>query len=157
MEAIGQYLVRLTAAALLCAIVTAFFGAKGSFGAVIKLLAGIFLTLNIVSPWVQIRISDISDWADSFSAAADAVGAQGQNAAREAMVDSIIEKTSAYILDKARSLDADLTVEVFLSDADIPVPCRVHISGNISPYGKKMLISMIENELGIPQEEQIWT
>ena len=156
MDGIGQYLLQLTAAALVCSVVLSFFGKKGTFGAVIKLLAGIYLTLNIVSPWVQIRLDELSDFADGFSIAADAIGADGQNAARDAMTESITQNVSAYILDKAKSLDAELTVEVILDDGDIPAPCGVRISGNISPYGKQVLSNMIEENLGIPLEDQIW-
>lgn len=156
MQEIGQYLLRLTAAALVCGMVTAFFGSKGSFSAVIKLLAGIYLMLNIVSPWVQIRIEELTDLVGGYSADADALGKEGESAARDAMVESISQKTSAYILDKARSLDAELTVEVFLDDSTIPIPSGVHISGNISPYGKQLLSSFISQDLGIPLEEQKW-
>lgn len=156
MEEIGQYMLRLTAAALVCSIATVLAGKKGSLGAVIKLLAGVYLTLNIVSPWMQVRWLELTDLTEGFSAAANDVGLEGQNAAREAMAESITQKTSAYILDKAGSFGAELTVEVILDTSAIPVPCGVRISGSISPYGKRVLSSMIEEELGIPTEEQIW-
>lgn len=156
MQEIGQYLLRLTAAALVCGIVTGIFGNKGTFGGVIKLLAGVYLTLHIVSPWVQLRLAEWSDLSGNFSAAAGNICAQGQNTAREAMAQSISQRTQAYILDKARSLDVALTVEVFLDDATIPAPCGVRIEGAISPYAKKVLSQMMKDDLGIPPEEQIW-
>ncbi len=156
MEFIGQYLLKLTAAALICGMITAFFGKKGTFGAVIQLLAGMFLTLSILSPWVQLRLDELSGWTAGMSAGAEALGQTGQNTAREAMVKRITEKTAAYILDKASALDADLAVEVLLDDSAIPVPCGVRIQGNVSPYAKKVLSNLLETELGIAPEEQIW-
>ena len=156
MEEIGQYLLRLTAAALVCGIATAFLGAKGAFGGVIKLLAGIYLTLHIVSPWVQLRLDVWADLSGNFTTAAGQFSAQGQNTAREAMAERITQQTQAYILDKARSLDAELTVDVFLGDGAIPVPIGVRLEGNISPYARKLLSQMLKDDLGIPAEEQIW-
>jgi hypothetical protein len=72
------------------------------------------------------------------------------------MAERIIQQTQAYILDKARSLDAELTVEVFLGDGTIPVPIGVRLEGNISPYARKLLSQMLQDDLGIPAEEQIW-
>jgi len=156
MQQIGHYLLQLTAAAFLCSIAMSFFGKKSTFGAVIHLLAGVFLTLSILSPWVRLRLDELDDLTSGISASADAVGKAGQNAAREAMAESIRRNTCAYILDKAGSLDAQLTVEVYLDDSDIPIPYRVQISGNVSPYAKRVLSSLIAQDLGIGVEEQIW-
>ena len=76
--------------------------------------------------------------------------------AKDAAGEIIKARTQAYILDKARSLDVALTVEVFLDDATIPAPCGVRIEGAISPYAKKVLSQMMKDDLGIPPEEQIW-
>ena len=157
MEAMGEYLLRLTTAALICGMITAFFGKKGTFGGVIQLLAGIFLTLNLVSPWVQLRLDGWTDLLQDFSVSADTLGQAGENAAREAMAKRITEQTKAYILDKAQALEAALTVEVILDDSEIPAPYGVRISGKVSPYAKRVLSDFMESELGISREEQLWT
>lgn len=157
MGAVGAYLLRLTGAALICGVVTAFFGKKGTFGGVIQLLTGIFLTLNMVSPWVQLRLGGWTDLLQDFSVSADTLGQSGEKAAREAMAQRISEQTKAYILDKAQALEASLTVEVILDDSGIPAPCGVRISGKVSPYAKGVLSDYMEKELGIPREEQLWT
>ncbi len=157
MQSIGTYLLRLTAAALICGIITAFFEKKGAFDGVMRLLAGIFLTLNILSPWVQLRLDGWMDWVDGFSVSADGLSQAGENAARDAMAKGISEKTQAYILDKAQSLGAQVQVEVILDDSAIPVPCGVRLTGNISPYAKQTLTHFLETELGISPEEQRWT
>ena len=151
------YLLRLTTAALVCGVVTAFFGKKGTFGGVIQLLAGLFLTLNILSPWIQLRLDGWTDLLQNFSVSADTLGQSGENAAREAMAKRITAETEAYILDKARALQVSLTVDVILDDSGIPAPCGVRISGQVSPYAKGVLSDFMEKELGIPRKEQLWT
>jgi len=72
------------------------------------------------------------------------------------MAQSIIDSTRAYILEKAETFGAELTVEVMLDDSSIPVPSGVRIRGNISPYNREKLGSIIQRDLGIPTEAQIW-
>jgi hypothetical protein len=72
------------------------------------------------------------------------------------MGDIIKSKTEAYILNEARKMELDITVEVELSDADPPAPCRVFIKGTASPYKKTVLGRYISDNLGIPQENQQW-
>ena len=69
----------------------------------------------------------------------------------------ITDKTCAYILDKAETLRAQLTVQVILSDEELPVPERIYLTGQASPYARSMLQRLIEEELGVPKERQIWT
>ncbi|HIT33040.1 MAG TPA: hypothetical protein IAC31_00200 [Candidatus Faecousia intestinigallinarum] len=157
MALIGKYLVSVAAAAILCGIVTTLLGKKGTISAVIKLVCGIFLCFTVLRPW---KSSGLADWTDfTGDIAADASGAvqRGETAAREAMAESIKSQTEAYILDKAAALEAVVRVEVTLMEGDPPLPGSVEIKGNISPYAKARLSQVLEEELGIPKEEQRWT
>ena len=60
-------------------------------------------------------------------------------------------------LDEAKALDCDLSVEVILSDDDIPVPKQVRLAGEISPYARQTLTNFMVQQLGIEREEMIWT
>ena len=153
----GKYLISIITAALICGTATSVLGSKGSLGAAVKFLAGIYMTLSIIAPWGQLRLGELSDLKDQLTSDAERVTLSGQNTAREAMAESIINSTRTYILDKAESLGAELTVEVMLDDSQIPIPNKVRIRGNISPYNREKLSSIIEKDLGIPTEAQIWT
>lgn len=157
MDGIREYLLRLTAAAVLCGIVTGFLGKKGTLGAIVRLLTGIFMTLTVVSPWTQVRIGDFTDYFDDLSAQAANVSQDGERMAKDAVADIIKAEAEAYILDKANSFGAELTVEVSVDSSDLPVPCAVRINGRISPYGRTQLERIISEELGIALEDQIWT
>ena len=99
------------------------------------------------APW------DITDvWQ---AEAADAI-AQGENSARAEWEQGISDRVEAYILDKAAQYGAQLTVTVALGSDAIPLPQRVTIQGNISPYGKTQLQSWIAENLGIAKEDQVW-
>ena len=153
---IGKYLLSIVGAALLCGIATNLLGDKGALGAAVKLLAGIYMTLTVIAPWGQFSLDEVTDLKEQITADGEQITLSGQNAARDAMAESIIASTRTYILDKAESLGAELTVEVMLDDSQIPVPNGVRIRGNISPYNREKLSSIIETDLGIPTEAQIW-
>ena len=76
--------------------------------------------------------------------------------AEDAYRSGIKQRTESYILEKARSLGTEVTVEVTLSTEEMPVPIGVTLTGSISPYAKEQLAQMMEQELGINRKEQIW-
>ena len=114
------------------------------------------MTLAIIAPLCEVRLNEFNDLREELTIEAEQLSQSGQNAAREAMADSIKQAAQSYILDKAETLGAQLTVEVMLDDSTIPTPCGVRIRGNISPYLREQLGSIIERDLGIPTEAQIW-
>ena len=77
--------------------------------------------------------------------------------AYQAMTELIKEKSQAYILDKAAELDASITADVTISEEELPKPLSVVISGQVSPYNRKRLESILETDLGIAKENQVWT
>ena len=157
MESVRGYLLSVTAAALCCGILSSVLGKKGLTGSTVKFLCGIVMLLTVVGPLLNIQIGDLENSFKELSLDADNVAAFGQEAALNEYAAIIKERTAAYILDKAESLGAELTVEVTLSDDDLLVPCAVKLSGTVSPYGKKVLAETIAKDLGIQEEAQTWT
>ena len=58
-------------------------------------------------------------------------------------------------MDKAANLGAELTAVVKLDDKGMPV--SVALSGEISPGNRAALSRIIEQDLGLGEEAQIWT
>lgn len=156
MDSLKQYLLAVTAAAILCAIVNGLMGEKGTLGAAVRLLTGIFMILTLASPLVRLRLDGLEEITSDISGCADAITASGENSAREAMAEIIKSRTEAYILDKAESLDVRLSVQVELDEGSPPAPKAVRLNGNVSPYAKGVLSDMITRDLGIAPEDQIW-
>jgi hypothetical protein len=152
MDAIKDYLLTVTAAALVCGIVTGLAG-KSSISKLLKLLCGLFLAATVIKPAVEVRIENIYDFTENLAADREIAVSQGEYVASEEMKRIIKQKTETYILDKAKALGAEITVEVVLEDY---IPASVTIMGDISPYAKSNLSAIIGQELDIPPEEQIW-
>lgn len=157
MEELGKYILSVAASAIIVGILSSVIDPKSGTGALVKLVGGLCLTVAVIRPVVNFDFDALLAYSEDFSTEGESAAAAGQDLAREAMGDIIKSETEAYILDKAGLYRADLKVEVNLSDDLIPVPVGVTIRGDISPYGKSQMQSLIESELNIPKENQVWT
>lgn len=156
MEFVRQYMLGILAAAIICAVINSWFGTKGTHGAIIKLLSGIFMTITLISPVLKLDLSDFSGYIDEIAYEADSAVEYGKQAAGESMSAIIKSQTEAYILDKAANWELNLMVEVTLSGSDPPIPESVVLKGSASPYAKSQLSKCIADDLGISEDQQKW-
>lgn len=156
MEAAGEYILSVTATALICAVSGKLL-VKGTAAHVVKLMTGILMALTMVSPLLSIRLDQVMDLVDDIHISADYVAHEGENSARQEMAQRISKQLESYILDKAESMGVELVVTFELESKGLPVPCAVTLQGNIGPYAKAVLTDYIEQNLGIEAEAQIWT
>lgn len=154
---IGAYVIRILIAAMICGIVLKLPGGKGSSSVMVKLIGGVFLAVTVLDPVMDITLTDLMQPSIGFSAQADFAVEEGVGMARSALRESMISRMEAYIQDKAMELGTCITVEIRVSEDDIPVPTSAFISGQVSPYSKRRLTSIIEDDLGIRKEDQTWT
>ena len=156
MSSMKAYIFSVTAAALLCTICMRLLSGQSTAAALGKMLTGLFLLFCLISPLRDIRVGNVLALTDDWKTKADQAKLQGETASKNALCSSIITQTKAYILNKAASLHAEISVEVMLSEEAIPIPVQVSIKGEVAPYAKALLQRMIETDLGIPKEKQIW-
>ena len=156
MDRLCEYVIRLSATALLCAVVMRFARGSSAVKMMIKLLCGIVLAYSIIQPVRELKLSDFGDVAMEFRQDADRAVQWGKNTSAEAWAESILQGTEAYILEKAKDLNLDLNVEVELSNDEFPVPVAVSLAGNVAPYAKSVLADSISRDLNIPKENQKW-
>lgn len=156
MDALREYLLRVTAGAIVCGIVISLLGKQGTAAALGKFLAGLFLALTVISPLVNISLGDWSSYWQTFSLDGQDVAAAGTAMARSAQADIIKQQLEAYILDKAASMGAELTAEVTLEEGEILSAQSVKLCGQVSPFVRQQLSAIIEDELGITKEAQEW-
>lgn len=156
MDALREYILSVTAAAILCGILRTLIGEKGTAAGIVKLICGLYLAFTVIRPVAQVELSEFSFFtAEIAEDAQEAVNA-GEDFVRDSVSHIIKSETEAYILDKARTYGAEIQVEVILSDATQPIPEKIKIKGALSPYVKTQLQSMITEDLGIPKENLSW-
>ncbi len=156
METIRQYLLSIICACVMVTIVKAFIGDKAPSAGIIKLIAGAFLIFTVVAPVVRMQFEDLQDYYIGVSEDAQKVVGQGEAMSQQACQAIIKEQLETYILDKADSLGLDLEIDISFPDISEMSPDEIMILGNASPYGRKTLQTFLTEEIGIPEDKQIW-
>lgn len=157
MYGVRAYLLSVCGAALVCAVAKRFVENRGSVAGIGKLLIGSFLILTVLKPISTLKLDFIEDL--TLNTQADAFDAvrQGEENTHQALAEIIKSRTATYILQKAQELNVNLDIEVVVSNDDIPAPEKIYLSGTVAPFAKRQLQQMIEQDLGIAKECQIWT
>ena len=156
MEDIRSYLLQVVSAGLICGILLRLVGKKGMLGETVKLLAGVYMTLTVFSPWVNVSVGSMQNFTGDISVKAEEAAQEGMNSSKYAISKIIKERTQTYILDKAASLGASISVEVTLTEDAIPHPAAVTLTGQVSPYVRSVLAAYIHENIGIGLEDQKW-
>ena len=156
MENLRQYIIAVTAAAMICGIIKSISDEKNTAGTILRLIAGIFMSVTVLSPVVRLDLSALATQSENFVEQANAAAALGENATADEINAIITDQTQAYILDKAESFGASLQVEVHIANNGTYRPKAVTLRGSISPHAKSRLQQIIEEDLQIPKEDQQW-
>lgn len=148
-----EYLISICTAAIICAIVKAIPGPKGTASALIQLLCGVYMSITVLSPLISIPTVNLSQYWQQVYHDAQLAANIGVEAANEECNAVITERLQAYILEQAAAMGAEVTAEVFFDDMQLK---EVRIIGTVSPYTKLRMSEILSTELGIPVEAQQW-
>lgn len=157
MDGLKQYIISIVSVAVISAILMRVVSGKTSSQKFVRLMCGIVMIITIVSPWTRLSIDEYVKYFESVRSDALSTKEDGEAYLQRQLQRSIKENTEAYILDKAVLLGADIHVSVICDTSDIPVPVSVELSGNISPSAKIRLQQILQKDIGIPEDKQIWT
>lgn len=155
MDAVRQYIVSVTAAALIGGIAAGLVP-KGTARELVRLLCGMLLAVAVIRPLTGGNLGDLMDFSFLSTQEAEATAALGESMAKQSMAQIIKEETEAYILDKAAALKAEVRVEVTVSDSGTPVPTAAEFRGEVPADVRRQLETILQTELGIARENQIW-
>ena len=156
MEAIGKYILSVTSATLLYSILHSLIDKNSSAAVLLQLIGGIFLTFTVITPLSDFDYSHLFDSQWDYFDQGNSIVAEGEQIVQEQLHDIIKHRCEAYILDKAMSYQTPIHVEVELNHDTIPAPSVVKVKGNVSPYIKSTMQQWLQDEIGIPKENQIW-
>lgn len=156
MNAIREYFLTVTAAALICSIVRKLLDEKGTPAAIGKLLTGLCMTLTILSPLAGFSFGSMDRLVIDFQEQAERYVSEGEMNSKKALEESMIARIEAYILEEADKMGAAVQVDVLPAGNGYPIPDKIYIHGDVSPVVKKKLQRWMEGTLGIAEENQIW-
>jgi len=156
MNALGQYILSVGLAALFVGILTSISDSKSSSGVLLRMVCGLFLAFVLIKTVGNLDYGSLEAFARSYTQEADEAVEYGADIAAGSIRELIKEETEAYILDKARTCQCAVQVQVTVSREDPPVPESVRLTGTVTANGRKTLEKILEEELGIPKERQQW-
>jgi hypothetical protein len=154
--ALGTYLLRLTAAAMVTALAAAV-TPKGNGRRATAFVGGLVLLIAAVSPLAKLDTADLAKAISKLELQSDAAATGVTVTNREIVAVLITRRTEAYILDKATDLGAAVTASVETdADGDWPYPTAVTVTGDWTDDQRTQLSDWIAAELAIPAERQEW-
>lgn len=153
---IKQYIIAVTAAAVVGSIAISICDKKGALSAVVKMVVGVIMTVTVLKPLIQIEITDLSNYLSTMQFSASDAVQSGKEWANSETAAIIKDQTEAYILDKASSLGLHVGVEVGVSEQPPSAPFSAVITGKVSPYAKTQLSDILEKDIGVLKENQRW-
>lgn len=155
MEAVASYVFRLVCGAIVCAFILAITGTGGPGGRIRSVLCGMFLAVLAISPLRNLELGKVEFLDPSIASQAEQLAREGEEAAKETMIQIIKDQCRAYILNKGDELALSVEAEVIL-DPDSGIPESVRILGDASPYEREALIDYITRTLGIERSRIQW-
>lgn len=155
-QLVREYILSICAAAILCAIAVRLPGKDALTGKALRIVTGLFMLFTLLRPFADIRLDRWDGYFGSYQDSAASAVADGEAYAYDAVCRGIKEQLGAYILDKAASLGAELTVEITLLEGMPPELTEIILCGEISPYAKSQLTDILIRELGLEDEELRW-
>ena len=154
MDGLKNYLIAVCSAAILSAILKQLVGKSKMSGGTVHLLAGLFVTICIISPWKNFTLQDLEMYNPLITQHGQTYVETGKQITQNQIDAIITEKIESYILEKANQLGVQVEVRVELAEDSIPF--KSIVSGRLSPEEKKSLSAFLQKEIGIQEEMQIW-
>ena len=156
MDAIRQHILSLIAISVLCGIVLLFFRGN-THASVIKMITGVMISLTLLKPFMGGDELKLDCFLNTISYDSSLAVQQGIEAAESANSVYIKEAMESYICNKAEAMNVKIDAEVSLANDTLKIPKHITIAGTVSPYIKRQLMDIISKDLGIPEDQQLWT
>lgn len=150
-----RYILSVICTALVCGI-TSDLAAKTAFHKQLQFLCGVFLTVAMVQPLIRLDVDPSSFFSRESMQESNELIARGEEQTRFQIGSVIQEQCEAYILSEAKKQNADISVTVALDSSDPPKPLWVHLTGEMDSEKKTILQEIIEADIGVPKERQLW-
>lgn len=156
MSEVKTALIALVGAGLLLSILLDFLK-DGAVKQAVQLVGGLLLILLVLAPLTQFDLDAFGQYLTEIQMERDMLET-GIPVENEKILAGIIqEKTEAYILDKASTLGAKITVAVTVAAGEAyPYPNEVVIVGTLTAQQQETLTSWLAENLAIPKERQVF-
>ena len=120
-----------------------------------KLVCGLALLSAVLSPLAGLDLDGGQQWLEDYLSSLDGRTAELEETVNSQMKGIIEGEYAAYIVDKAAQLGLTCSarVECVRSEEGLYLPLRAEVCGPLSDSDQTLLIRLIAEDLGIPEEE----
>ena len=146
------YILSVVTVSLVCAVILQMASGKKE---ILQLVCGVVITLTVLQPVSSIRMEDLWDTSRLLPEPAEDCLTEGKKAAESFREEYITQAFAAYILDKAKTLGADLSAEITVDEDGLPV--FAEMQGIVDEETRQILEQILICDLGITKENQRWT
>ena len=157
MAALGRYIFSVTTASVVFTVLLSLLDKKSCAAMLVRLIGCLFIMFTAIAPVAEIDVDSILEITSEYTSQGNAIAASGQDITEKQLHQIIKQKCETYIYDKAMSYQTPMDVEVTLSESHYPIPIAVVMKGRISPHVKSSFSIWLQEEIGIPKENQIWS
>jgi hypothetical protein len=155
-EALREYFLSITSAALLCAVMQALVP-PGGVRKVAGLIAGMVMIITVLSPLTTLDMPDMAQIFAKLQMEQNADQSGVEVRSRELVAQIVKDQCESKIVDKAVSLGADVQADVTVeTESEYPYPAEVTITGSYTDLQKRSLERYIEENLAIAESDQTW-
>lgn len=152
MDRLELYILSISAAAMVTGILCGILG-DGTGKELVKMLCGLLILFTVLKPLRDVDLTQLQSQLTIHTGEAVDTVKLGKEMAAEEMKGIIKQRAEAYILDKAASLQTAIDIDIRVEEM---IPTAATVSGKISPYSKLQLQRILEDDLGIIRENQVW-
>ena len=132
---------------------------EGSEKRAVKLVCACLLTLLLIRPLKSLDVQRLTELLTAQRLEQSGLTEETEELSMELLESIIREETEAYIWDAARRLDIGrLGIRLRLkTEGGLPCSWSIDLTGEASAQQRERLSLLLEGELGIPRERQVWS
>ncbi len=151
LEAIRQYLLSVTAAALLTAILQALLP-RGPVRRVTALACSLLMLLTVVQPLNRLNTEELIQAFEAYCQELSTYSDELENTSAALTESIIVSESASYIEDKAEENGITCTVEVSCrEESGIAVPDAVTVTGDLTEEERQILLTVIQEGFGLEE------
>lgn len=155
-DAVREWCIRLIVTGIICSVALAA-APEGGAKQGVKIACSLVSALALISIFGNLNTDEFSKTLAKLRLEAEREAEEGYKKGNEETRFIIEEKCEAYILDKEEAQGLSVEVTAKWSDEGYWYPYEVQLSGEVTQEKKSSVTYVIESELGIPSERQIWS
>lgn len=157
-EELRSWLLSILLLCVFCALAESLMP-PGAIQQVGKLVCGLVLLCGIITPLLDLDIEGSQRWMEEWMAQWEGEQTQLEEEVQGISKPIIEEKYAAYIVDKAKEQGIACAVQVEAQATEGEewfLPWEVWITGNISEEERLWLTQMVQDDLEVPAQRQIY-